>query len=274
MNNDGGVSSERLTEASNQSVDIELVNINHYFEKEKKPFKVLHNISSAINKNEFISVIGPSGCGKSTLLFIIAGFIKPTEGSVRHRNETITKPDNDRGIVFQADAVFPWLTVRGNIEFGLKSLGLPREKRNEIAEHYIKLVQLEGSENLYPKQLSGGMRKRVDVARTFAINPDVLLLDESFGSLDAQTKEMLQVELLNLWEKEKKTAIFVTHDIEEALFLADKIYVMNSNPGTIYKTIDVPFGRPRNVELKLEKEFTALRHELMDLMSVVRKKVL
>ncbi len=274
MNGEGTVFSGKVAERLNQHVDIELININHYFKKEKKPFKVLHEISSTIKKNEFISIIGPSGCGKSTLLFIIAGFFKPTEGTVLHRNVVVTKPNKDRGIVFQADAIFPWLTVRGNIEFGLKSLGLPKEKRNEIADHYIKLVQLEGSENLYPKQLSGGMRKRVDVARTFAINPGVLLLDESFGSLDAQTKEMLQVELLNLWEKEKKTAIFVTHDIEEALFLADKIYVMSSNPGSIYKTIDVPFGRPRNVELKLENEFTSLRHELMDLIRIVRKKVL
>lgn len=251
-------------------VDIELDRVTHFFEKDKKPFEVLHDINATIHENEFISIIGPSGCGKSTLLFLIAGFIMPTQGVVRHRRIDVRGPSRDRGIVFQADAVFPWLTVRGNIEFGLRSLGLSREEKKKVVDNYIRLVQLEGFENLYPKQLSGGMRKRVDVARTFAINPDVLLLDESFGSLDAQTKETLQVELLGLWEREKKTAIFVTHDIEEAIFLADKIYVMSANPGTVYEKMNVPFGRPRNVELKLEKEFTALRHHLMDIMASMR----
>ena len=258
-------------EMKNLEIDIELDHITHFFEKDKKPFEVLRDINAAIYKNEFISIIGPSGCGKSTLLFIIAGFLHPTRGSARHRGITIQNPNKSRGIVFQADAIFPWLTVHGNIEFGLKSLGLPKEERKKIIKHYVKLVQLEGFDNLYPKQLSGGMRKRVDVARTFAINPDVLLLDESFGSLDAQTKEMLQVELLNLWDREKKTAIFVTHDIEEAIFLADKVYVMSRNPGTIHEKIDIPFKRPRNVELKLEKEFTELRHHLIDFMGSIRE---
>lgn len=251
--------------SSNNQVDIELDHITHFFEKEKKPFKVLQDIDANIYKNEFISIIGPSGCGKSTLLYIVAGFIEPTEGVVCHKGKTVQGPSKDRGIVFQADAVFPWLTVSGNIEFGLKSLKLPKEERKKIVTKYIKIVGLEGSENLYPKQLSGGMRKRVDVARTFAINPSVLLLDESFGSLDAQTKENLQMELLNLWEREKKTALFVTHDIEEAIFLADKVVVMSTNPGTICEVIDVPFGRPREKELKFEKEFTKLRHSLVSL---------
>lgn len=250
---------------SNTQIDIELDHITHFFEKNKKPFKVLQDITIKINKNEFISIIGPSGCGKSTLLFVIAGFIKPTEGVVRYRGKVIQGPSKDRGVVFQADAVFPWLTVRGNIEFGLKSLKLSKEERNKIVTDYIKLVGLEGSDNLYPKQLSGGMRKRVDVARTFAINPSVLLLDESFGSLDAQTKANLQVELLNLWEREKKTALFVTHDIEEAIFLADKVFVMGTNPGKILEMIDIPFGRPRNKELKFELEFAKLRRHLVDL---------
>lgn len=264
------VEGEPLRTSENSQIDIELDHITHFFEKDKEPFEVLHDITATIHKNEFISIIGPSGCGKSTLLFIIAGFIMPTQGKARHRSVDVHAPSKDRGIVFQADAVFPWLTVRGNIEFGLKSLGLSKEEMRRIVDDYIRLVQLEGFENLYPKQLSGGMRKRVDVARTFAINPDVLLLDESFGSLDAQTKELLQVELLDLWEKEKKTAVFVTHDIEEAIFLADKVYVMSANPGTISEKIDIPFDRPRTVELKLEREFTELRHHLMDVMASMR----
>jgi len=256
---------------SNTQIDIELDDVTHFFEKNKKPFKVLENITFKIKKNEFISIIGPSGCGKSTLLFIIGGFIKPTEGVALYRGKVIQGASKDRGVVFQADAVFPWLTVRKNIEFGLESLKLSKEERNKIVTDYIKLVGLEGSDNLYPKQLSGGMRKRVDVARTFAINPSVLLLDESFGSLDAQTKANLQIELLNLWEREKKTALFVTHDIEEAIFLADKVLIMSTNPGKILEVIDIPFGRPRNNDLKFESEFAKLRHHLVYLMGNIER---
>lgn len=260
------IKNEKETVKSNISnkIDIDLNHVSHYFQKEGKPFKVLHDINISIEKNEFISIIGPSGCGKSTLLFIIAGFIKPTSGEIRHKGKIVTEPSSSRGIVFQQDAVFPWLKVFGNVEFGLKTKGLAKEEREIIVKRYLKLVQLEGSENLYPNQLSGGMRKRVDVARTFAINPEVLLLDESFGSLDTQTKEKLQIELLDIWEKEKKTAIFVTHDIEEAIFLADRVYVMSKVPGYLKEVIDVPFGRPREVDLKVSKEFTELRHYLMN----------
>lgn len=242
---------------------IEAEHLDHFYRKDNRPFQVLKDISFTIAENEFVSVIGPSGCGKSTLLFIVAGFVHPTAGVARHEGVEITGPSSRRGVVFQADAVFPWMTVYENIAFGPYAKGLGRAEYDETVVKYVKLVGLEGFENLYPKQLSGGMKKRVDVARTFACDPDVLLMDESFGSLDHQTKESMQLELLNLWERERKTAIFVTHDIEEAIFLADRVLVMSRRPGRIDEIITVPFARPREAELKVTGDFQRLRYELM-----------
>jgi NitT/TauT family transport system ATP-binding protein len=249
---------------------VEVDGLSHFFEKHGKPVEVLHDVSLHVRRREFVSIIGPSGCGKSTLLFMVAGFIHPTRGVVSHDGRPIEGPARDRGIVFQADAVFPWLTVEKNVEFGLRMSGVPRAERRRIAHHYLSLVGLEGSERLYPKQLSGGMRKRVDVARTFANNPEVLLMDESFGSLDVQTKERLQVELLTLWEREKKTALFVTHDIEEAIFLGDRVVVMRGSPGQIVDEILVPFERPRDPAIKASAQFQAMRRELGVLMTADR----
>jgi len=237
-------------------------NITHYFEKEGEPFLVLNKISLDISNNEFISIIGPSGCGKSTLIYIMAGFLRPTDGKVIHRGVEVTKPDPNRGVVFQADAVFPWLTVYKNVEFGLKNTSLSKNERVKVVKEYVQLVELNGFENLFPKQLSGGMRKRVDIARTFAIDPDILLLDEPFGSLDAQTKENMQIELMRLWQKNKKTTLFVTHDIEEAIFLADKVMVMRRDPGEFVEEVKVSFPRPRKVKLKISHEFTEMRYKI------------
>ena len=246
---------------------IEMEHLTHFYEKEGQPFEVLHDITECVTRNEFVSIIGPSGCGKSTLLYLIAGFLQPTAGCIRHAGQAVAGPSRERGVVFQADAVFPWLTVYQNVEFGLKSRGVAREERDRITRRYIKLVELEGFERAFPKQLSGGMRKRVDVARTFANEPDVLLLDESFGSLDTQTKENLQLELLKLWEQEKKTALFVTHDIEEAIFLADRVLVMGRNPGRFMEDIAIPFGRPRELELKVTPEFQKMRFEFIRILA-------
>jgi NitT/TauT family transport system ATP-binding protein len=258
---------EPETERAAGRVVIELTNIGHFFEKNGEPFEVLRDINLTIVQNEFIALVGPSGCGKSTLLFIIAGFLHPTQGKVLHNNRPVDGPGRARGVVFQADAVFPWLTVYQNIEFGLKTKGTAKNERELIVRKYIRLVELEGSEKLYPKQLSGGMRKRVDVARTFASEPDVLLMDESFGSLDTQTKENLQLALLDLWERERKTAVFVTHDIEEAIFLADRVLIMSRNPGQIVEAIEIPFGRPRRPELKVSPELQQLRARIQQLLS-------
>jgi NitT/TauT family transport system ATP-binding protein len=223
---------------------------------------VLDGIDLAVKDKEFVSVIGPSGCGKSTMLYIAAGFIQPSKGVVVHKGVPITGSDRDRGMIFQSDAVFPWLTVRKNVEFGLKRQGIPKAKREAIAHDYISRVGLTGWEQRYPKELSGGMRKRVDVARVFANNPSVFLLDESFGQLDTQTKERLQIELLQLWAQEQKTVLFVTHDIEEAIFLADRVIVISPRPAKCIAELVIPFDRPRKLELKMESDFQDIRREL------------
>jgi NitT/TauT family transport system ATP-binding protein len=223
---------------------------------------VLDGIDLEVKDKEFVSVIGPSGCGKSTMLYIAAGFFQPSKGVVLHKGVPIKEADRDRGMIFQADAVFPWLTVQGNVEFGLKRQGIPKAEREEIAHEYISRVGLTGWEHRYPKELSGGMRKRVDVARVFANKPSVFLLDESFGQLDTQTKERLQIELLQLWAQEQKTVLFVTHDIEEAIFLADRVIVISPRPAKCIGELVVPFSRPRKLELKMESDFQDIRREL------------
>ena len=246
--------------------ELELRGIRHTFgEGAPDAVLVLDGIDLAVGENEFVSIIGPSGCGKSTSLFIAAGLIKPSEGEVLDRGKPVTGPDRNRGMIFQTDAVFPWLTVKGNVEFGLKRQGMPRPDRERIVADYISRVGLSGWEDRYPKELSGGMRKRVDVARVFANNPRALLLDESFGQLDSQTKERLQIELLDLWERERKTVVFVTHDLEEALFLADRVIVMSPRPGRFIREVTVPFGRPRELLLKTEPAFQEIRREIASL---------
>lgn len=241
---------------------VELIGVGHIYGDGKAGVKALRDINMSVKQNEFVVVIGPSGCGKSTMLFIIAGLIQPSTGSVFHLGEPITGWGRERGLVFQADAVFPWLTVYQNIEFGPRINGVPKAERDAIVRRYIDLVELGGFEHRWPKELSGGMRKRVDLARTYANDPDVLLLDEPFGSLDMQTKERMQIQLLHLWDRYRKTAILITHDVEEAIFLADRVMVMTERPGTIHQVVDIPFKRPREADLKVSSEFGKLRIEL------------
>jgi len=206
--------------------------------------------------------VGPSGCGKSTFLEIVAGLIKPTSGSVFIDGRQIKGPDRNRGIVFQGYALFPWRSVIGNIAYGLEEKGVPVKEREKICRKYISLVGLSGFENHYPFQLSGGMKQRVAIARALAYDPDILLMDEPFASLDAQTREILQGEILNIWDKTRKTVIFVTHNIEEAVFLADRIAIMSARPGIIRKIVDVPLGRPRFEEHRTAQELMSLRQEV------------
>ena len=248
--------------ATSISAEIEVAGLRHFFEKNGEQVEVLGGVDLSVAPGEFVTIIGPSGCGKSTLLFLVAGFLTPTAGKIEHAGQAVTGPHPSRGTVFQSDAVFPWLTVQRNVEFGPRAKGLPREQRREVANRYIDLVKLTDSAKLYPRQLSGGMRKRVDIARTFANDPSVLLMDESFGSLDVMTKEMLQGELLALWERDRKTALFVTHDIEEAIFLADRVIVMKANPGEILAEHRIDFPRPRRPELRADPAFQRLRQEL------------
>ena len=224
--------------------------------------KVIEDFNLSIYDQELITIVGASGCGKSTLLNIIAGLLPPTHGIVRIKGVEITQPGPDRTMVFQDDAVFPWYTVRQNIEYGLRVQKVPEQKRNEQVDHYINLVGLNDAKDLYPRQLSGGMRKRVDVARAIATKPEVLLMDEPFAALDVLTKQRLQEEFLNIWSANRVTVIFVTHDLEEALYLSDRVVVMTPNPGRVRALVEVPFGRPREPDIKTELEFQKMRREL------------
>jgi NitT/TauT family transport system ATP-binding protein len=224
---------------------------------------VIDDLSLTILDQEFLCVVGSSGCGKSTLLNILAGLISPDSGEVRMNGQPITTPSPERAMVFQDDAVFPWYTVRQNIEYGPKIAHASRKTVRQTADRFLRLVGLQDFDDAYPRQLSGGMRKRVDVARAMALDPPVLLMDEPFAALDVMTKERLQLEFVNLWGKSRRTVIFVTHDLEEALFLADRIAVMSSRPGRIDRIVSVPFPRPRPLELKTEPEFQSLRRDLI-----------
>ena len=243
---------------------IELKRLSFAYQGRNGLLPVFEDIDLVVETNEFFCIIGPSGCGKSTLLKIVAGFEKPSSGVVTHNGVKIKGISPKRAMVFQDDAVFPWLTVQQNVEYGLKVRGIPIERRRAESRRLIDLVGLTGFEALYPKQLSGGMRKRVDIARALANQPQVLLMDEPFGALDAMTKEMLQVELTRIWENERKTVLFITHDVEEALFLGDRVAIMppHSSGGT-FEIVEVPFKRPRDVSIKEDPEFQRIRRQLI-----------
>jgi ABC-type nitrate/sulfonate/bicarbonate transport system ATPase subunit len=233
---------------------LQVENVGMIFDRDGKQTSVLEDISLEVGEGEFLCLLGPSGCGKTTLLNIMAGFLSPTRGDVKVNGEIVHGPDPRRIFVFQERGVFPWLTVEGNIGFGIA--GLPRKEREGRIRHYIQMVGLEGFEKSYPSDLSGGMKQRLEVARALAVNPDMLLLDEPFGALDSITRLTMRRELLRIWEAERKTIIFVTHDIDEAVQLADRVVVMSARPATIQQivTIDIPHPRdissPRYLELR------------------------
>jgi NitT/TauT family transport system ATP-binding protein len=207
---------------------------------------------------EFRVLLGPSGCGKSTLLRLIAGLDRPDSGEVLVNDQPVDGPGKDRGMVFQKYTSFPWLTVADNIAYGLKINSVPEQKRNEIVAQLIRDIGLSGFENAYPETLSGGMQQRVAIARTLALRPAVILMDEPFGALDAQTRSEMQQLLLKVWDETASTILFVTHDVEEAIYLADRVFIMSAHPGTIVEDVQVPFDRPRSLDLKQRNEF----HEL------------
>ena len=226
--------------------------------------RALDDISLNVEPGEFVSVIGPSGCGKTTLMNIVAGFLEPSQGRVLIDAEQVRGPGPDRCVVFQQYAVFPWLTVRENIEFGLKLQAnyKPPEERRAIADHFIELVGLNEFTAALPKELSGGMKQRVAIARAYAVNPQVLLMDEPFGALDAQTRQFMQESLLDIWQKEKKTVIFITHGVEEAIFLSSRIVVMTTRPGQIREVVPVEIPYPRQADLKTAPPFIKLRAQI------------
>ena len=224
----------------------------------------LSDVSLDVAQGEFVSILGPSGCGKSTLLYIVGGFVMPSEGAVRVGGRPVTGPGPDRGPVFQEFALFPWKTVLGNVMYGLIEQGAPRKIAEDRARGLIEMVHLKGYENFYPKELSGGMKQRVAIARTLAYGPGTLLMDEPFGALDAQTRSLMQTELLSIWERSPKTVIFVTHDVQEAVYLARRIAVMSARPGRIKAIIETNFDR-RDPHLFKSKPFVDKVDEIWDL---------
>jgi ABC-type nitrate/sulfonate/bicarbonate transport system ATPase subunit len=217
-----------------------------------------------VAENDFITILGPSGCGKSTLLRIVAGLDHPTGGQVALEGSTITGPGADRGMVFQSYTLFPWLSVRDNVCFGLRERGLARAEQLEIASSWLAKVGLKGFEQHYPKQLSGGMQQRVAIARALANNPRILLMDEPFGALDHQTRELMQELLLGIWEAERKTVLFVTHDIDEAVFMGSRVVVMSARPGRIKLDLAVSLAHPRHYSIKTTPVFSELKAELTE----------
>lgn len=242
------------TAAPPRAVKVAIDDLSVSFRGDDKQVDVLEGVNLHVYEGELVCLLGPSGCGKSTLLNVVGGFLEPTSGSVRIDGERVTGPDPRRIFVFQERGVFPWLTVEGNIGFGLAKL--PPEEREQRVRHYVEMVGLVGFEHAYPHELSGGMKQRVEVARAFAVNPDILYLDEPFGALDSITRLILRRELLRIWEAERKTVLFVTHDIEEAVQLADRVVLFSQRPASIRRivTIDVPhprdFSAPRYLELR------------------------
>jgi ABC-type nitrate/sulfonate/bicarbonate transport system ATPase subunit len=228
------------------------------------PVQALQPTDLSVSTNDFITVLGPSGCGKSTLLRIVAGLDTPTTGRVTIDGRIVTGPGADRGMVFQSYTLFPWLTVADNIAFGLAEKGMPKAQQREIVEAYLDKVGLRGFENHWPKQLSGGMQQRTAIARALANDPEILLLDEPFGALDNQTRGLMQELLLGIWEREKKTVLFVTHDIEEAIFLASRVVVMTARPGRIKADIPVDLGHPRQYQIKTSAAFSDLKARLTE----------
>jgi NitT/TauT family transport system ATP-binding protein len=225
----------------------------------------LYNISLAIRKNEFVSLLGPSGCGKTTLIRIIAGLLPADRGEVLVNRKAVTEPGRDRCMVFQQFGLLPWRTVLNNVEFGLEIEGISKDERSRIAKQYLELVGLKGFEDYYPHQISGGMQQRVGIARALSKKPDILLMDEPFGAVDAQTREQLQEELLKIWARTEATVVFVTHSIDEALYLSDRVVVMQARPGRIKEEVTVDLPRPRwEGDVKADPRFARLRAHLRE----------
>ncbi|WP_068830841.1 ABC transporter ATP-binding protein [Pseudomonas sp. BMS12] len=237
-----------------------------YQSPDGKTFTALDNVSFEVPDQQFAVIVGPSGCGKSSLLYLTAGLAEPSDGAIHVGGQKVEGPGADRGMVFQSYTLFPWLTVRQNIEFGLKRRKLPANEIRSIVDFYLGEVGLAKFAEHYPKQLSGGMMQRVAIARALANDPQILLMDEPFGALDSQTRLQMQQLLLQVWGHSKKTVVFVTHDIDEAILLADRIYVMGARPGRIKEVLDVPIERPRNLDVVMEPEFIRMKRHILGLL--------
>ncbi len=237
---------------------LSLKNLSVKYKAGRKDLSALDKVSLNIKKGEFVSIVGPSGCGKTTLLYCINGLVRPNSG-------TILIDGGPIGTVFQSSSLLPWRKVLGNIVYGLEVNGVSKAERDRIGYELISMVGLKGFESFYPHQLSGGMRQRVNLARALAINPQILLMDEPFASLDAQTREQMQVELLNLWQKNQKTVLFVTHQIDEAVYLSDRVVVLSNRPGKVKKIVNVNINRPRDIRVKMSTGFIQLQKQIWTL---------
>ena len=246
-------------------VKVHIDNVVKKFNGRNGEMIALNGVTLDIHDNEFICVVGPSGCGKSTLLNIIAGLLEPTSGEVYCDGKLVEGTGTDRGVVFQQYALFPWLTVKKNVRFALEMRGVNGKEADELAMKYLEKVDLVKFANHYPKELSGGMKQRVAIARAYAAEPQVLLMDEPFGALDAQTRTQLQSELLQTWERDMKTCFFITHDVDEAIILAQKVIVMSARPGRVKAVIDIDIPYPRDQETKMSPRFLELKNEIWSL---------
>ncbi|WP_341890175.1 ABC transporter ATP-binding protein [Variovorax sp. YR752] len=244
---------------------IEVRNLSMSFGSALQRVQAVSDVSLSVAPGEFVSLIGPSGCGKSTLLNVVAGFASPSAGQALLDGQPITGPGSDRGVVFQQYSLFPWMSVRRNVEFGLKMQGVPPNKRETSARTLLGLAGLLAFENHYPDQLSGGMKQRVGIVRALATSPQVMLMDEPFGALDSQTRVVMQQILTNMWQKFRLSVLFITHDIEEAIFLSDRVYVMTARPGRIKAEVEIPLPRPRTAEMMSSVMFTQILHKLRNL---------
>jgi NitT/TauT family transport system ATP-binding protein len=244
---------------------VEVENLNMIFSRQGETIQVFESINFKLNPGEFVCLLGPSGCGKSTVLNVIAGFLKPTSGNVFINKRHVDRPGADRGFVFQQYSLLPWKTTFHNVEFGLKVKGIPKKERAEIVHDFLNRVGLYKYRNAFPHQLSGGMQQRASIVRALVNSPSVLLMDEPFAALDAQTRHMMQELLLDIWQELRPTIIFVTHDIDEAVFLSDRIFVMGTHPGCIKAKVPVTLPRPRDIEIKLTSDFLSLNRQVFEL---------
>lgn len=246
---------------------LEIKQLSKIFKGSAGDVTALDRIGFQVRAGEFVSIVGTSGCGKSTLLNIIAGLADYTSGELLLNGKAVSGPGSDRAVVFQSDATFPWLSVEDNIQYGMKVKKVPKEQRKRTTDELLNLLGLEKFRRAYPRELSGGMRKRIDIGRAYAAEPDILLMDEPFGALDVVTRETMQDELLRIWSEKRRTVIFVTHDLEEAMYLSDRIILLSPRPGRMKEIVELPFGRPRTPELRESREFYELRNKLRKLMN-------
>jgi ABC-type nitrate/sulfonate/bicarbonate transport system ATPase subunit len=247
-------------------VVLDRVSLAYRRPRDGSSFLAVDGVSLSVERGEFVTIVGPSGCGKSSLLMLVAALLRPTEGDIQLSGRRVSAPGPDRALVFQDFALLPWRTVLKNVELGLELKGEPAKRREEVARRYLGMAGLRQFERHYPHQLSGGMRQRVGIARALSVDPEVLLMDEPFGALDAQIRQIMAGELLKIWERDRKTILFVTHDIDEAVFLADRVVVMSASPGRVLEVLPVSLPRPREHDLRNTPEFAAYRQRIWRLL--------